>query len=166
MKTPIKLRSTSFLRNIAVAIFLTALIAGCGKETPQVFPVEGGYIDLKNVSSITTCGFLALWGKGLKNESGKVESYGYGNGKTTEETWVLGSERGGPEPLTKASIEKAKRIIRENKDADINTVKMGGYISFDDNDVMLPELESFESYKDLLSILDSWAEVLDQLPIQ
>ena len=156
--------------NVAFAFITASIIAGCGKEQaqekPRMFPIEGGFIDLQNVSIIKTSGYLGLFGKNLVNEDGEIEDYVNGLGEKAQETWLLGSDRGGPEPLTKKSIENAKRILQQNKNAVINTVKMGGYIAFDDNVVSLEKLQSFESCEDIVKVLDSWLETIDLLPIQ
>ena len=125
-----------------ITLILTGSV-GCSKKPNGWYPIEGGYINLKNVKTITTCAQIMdainpLWCPIIING-----------------------------PITRANVEKAKDVIQEKhkKDINIKGLRATAYIEFDGFKVMLDSLPEFESYKDIINLLDSWLESVEELEL-
>lgn len=122
-----------------ITLILTGSV-GCSKSPNGWYPIEGGYINLKNVKTITTHAELVVFGEGHPSEV------------------IKGS-------ITRDKIEKAKDVIREKHKKDIESIHAVAYIEFDEFKVMLDSLPEFESYKDIINLLDSWLESVEELEL-
>ncbi len=126
---------------LACVIALTLIgSVGCSKSPNGWYPIEGGYINLKNVKTITTHAELVVIGEEHTSEV------------------IKGS-------ITRDKIEKAKDVIREKHKKDIESIRAAAYIEFDEFKVMLDSLPEFESYKDIINLLDSWLESVEELEL-
>lgn len=128
-----------------VACVITLILTGsmgCSKKPNGWYPVEGGYINLKNVKTITSHAELAI----------------IGEEPTSYVALIDGS-------ITRANIEKAKDEIREKHKTGIEKISAGAYIEFDGFKVMLDSLPEFESYKDIIKLLDSWLDAVEELEL-
>ena len=126
---------------LACVIALTLIgSVGCSKSPNGWYPIEGGYINLKNVKTITTHAELVVSGEEHTSEV------------------IKGS-------ITRDKIEKAKDVIREKHKKDIESIRAAAYIEFDEFKVMLDSLPEFESYKDIINLLDSWLESVEELEL-
>ena len=124
-----------------ITLILTGSV-GCSKKPNGWYPVEGGYINLKNVKTITTHAELTI----------------IGEEPTSDVALIDGS-------ITRANIEKAKDEIREKHKTGIEKISAGAYIEFDGFKVMLDSLPEFESYKDIIKLLDSWLDAVEELEL-
>ena len=126
---------------LACVIALTLIgSVGCSKSPNGWYPIEGGYINLKNVKTITTHAELVVIGEEHTSEV------------------IKGS-------ITRDKIEKAKDVIREKHKKDIESIRAAAYIEFDEFKVMIDSLPEFESYKDIINLLDSWLESVEELEL-
>lgn len=67
--------------------------------------------------------------------------------------------------ITRANIEKAKDEIREKYKMGIENIRALAYIEFDGFKVRLDSLPEFESYKDIIKLLDSWLDAVEELEL-
>ena len=126
-----------------VACVITLILTGsmgCSKKPNGWYPIDGGYINLKNVKTITTHAELVVFGE----EDPSVV--------------IKGS-------ITRDKIEKAKDVIREKHKKDIESIRAAAYIEFDEFKVRLDSLPEFESYKDIIKLLDSWLDAVEELEL-
>ena len=122
-----------------ITLILTGSV-GCSKKPNGWYPIDGGYINLKNVKTITTHAELMIVGE--KHRSDPI------NGS-----------------ITRANIEKAKDEIREKYKMGIENIRALAYIEFDGFKVRLDSLPEFESYKDIIKLLDSWLDAVEELEL-
>lgn len=133
---------------LACVIALTLIgSVGCSKSPNGWYPIEGGYINLKNVKTITTHAELQV----------------HGNGEVHFTTVIDGS-------ITRDKIEKAKDVIREKCKKGVKWIHEAAYIEFDEFKVKLDSLSEFQSfkditYKDIINLLDSWLESVEELEL-
>ena len=131
---------------LACVIALTLIgSVGCSKSPNGWYPIDGGYINLRHVKKITTHAELRIL-------SERNELYGIS---------IINDS------ITRANIEKAKDKIREEhkKGTKITGVSNGAYIEFDGFKVRLDSLPEFESYKDIIKLLDSWLDAVEELEL-
>ena len=122
-----------------ITLILTGSV-GCSKKPNGWYPIDGGYINLKNVKTITTHAELMIVGE--KHRADPI------NGS-----------------ITRANIEKAKDEIREKYKIGIENIRALAYIEFDGFKVRLDSLPEFESYKDIIKLLDSWLDAVEELEL-
>jgi hypothetical protein len=120
-----------------ITLILTGSV-GCSKKPNGWYPIDGGYINLKNVKTITTHAELMIVGEKHRYDP------------------INGS-------ITRANIEKAKDEIREKYKMGIENIRALAYIEFDGFKVRLDSLPEFESYKDIIKLLDSWLDAVEEL---
>lgn len=116
-------------------------IAGCGGNSDGWYPFQGGYVNLRNVKTITTHAKLFA----TKND-------GYGD-------LVM------DDAITRESIKTAKEKIRKEYKDSLSHIRSEAYIAFDGAKVELQGLKEFKSYKEVLSLLDSWLEAVESLEL-
>lgn len=132
------------MKNLLFVVCVITLIltgsVGCSKKPNGWYPIDGGYINLKNVKTITTHAELMIVGEEHRSDP------------------INGS-------ITRANIEKAKDEIREKYKMGIENIRALAYIEFDGFKVRLDSLPEFESYKDIIKLLDSWLDAVEELEL-
>lgn len=129
----------------ASAVALSCMFAGCSGESDGWYAFQGGYVNLRNVKTITTHARLAALKSGEDPFGGKEAING---------------------AITRDSIEQAKIMIRKEYGKDLSKViAQEAYIAFDGQKVELPSLTEFESYKDVLNLLDVWLGAVESLEL-
>lgn len=129
----------------ASAVALSCIFAGYSGESDGWYASQGGYVNLRNVKTITTHARLTA----LKNGEDPFD------GKAT----INGA-------ITRDSIEQAKTMIRKEYGKNLSKViAQEAYIAFDGQKVELPSLTEFESYKDVLNLLDVWLGAVESLEL-
>lgn len=152
---------------VIVNVMLMTLCVGCGVMESSWYPVEGGYINLRQVTHITTRFSMAL--KSVENSDGD---------KVKREEVVAENEL-----ITLESIEKAKKRIREVTDEDcaeqssedsprleFNRISYQAEIVFNyvgggTHTVKLQKLEDWRTNSDLLALLDGWLSSVNELKV-
>lgn len=135
---------------LACVIALTLIgSVGCSKKPNGWYPIDGGYINLRHVKKITTHAVLSIF-----SERNELYERLYGISIISDS-------------ITRANIEKAKDKIREEhkKGTKITGVGAEAYIEFDGFKVRLDSLPEFESYKDIIKLLDSWLDAVEELEL-
>lgn len=131
----------------ASAVALSCIFAGCSGESDGWYAFQGGYVNLRNVKTITTHAQLTA----LKSGEDPLD----GDGKEA----INGV-------ITRDSIEQAKSMIRKEYGKNLSKViAQEAYIAFDGQKVELPSLTEFESYKDVLNLLDVWLGAVESLEL-
>lgn len=125
-----------------ITLILTGSV-GCSKRPNGWYPIDGGYINLKNIKTITTHAELTFY------EKDNFIPIAYP---------INGS-------ITRANIEKAKDEIREKYKNGIEKIHALAHIEFDGFKVRLDSLPEFESYKDIIKLLDSWLDAVEELEL-
>ena len=129
----------------ASAAALSCIFAGCSGESDGWYAFQGGYVNLRNVKTITTHARLTA----LKNGEYLIDGKEAINGA-----------------ITRDSIEQAKTMIRKEYGKNLSKViAQEAYIAFDGQKVELPSLTEFESYKDVLNLLDVWLGAVESLEL-
>ncbi|MBE6386544.1 MAG: hypothetical protein E7045_00590 [Lentisphaerae bacterium] len=126
---------------------------GCGNNDGVWYPVEGGFINLKNVKEITTEFSLVLDPNSTLNPIDLVNTPIQTINKISTKAIIK-------QPITKENIDKAKKIVEENE---FSNVKYSAFIIFDDQEIKLPKMEKFESKEDVLDMLDDWLDSVEEL---
>lgn len=119
---------------------------GCGNNDGTWYPVEGGFINLKNVKEITTEFSLAL-----DSDLNRIEAY------FPDSSFHKAIIK---QPITKENIDKARKLVEEN---DFKNIQYKAFIIFDDQKIKLPKMEKFESKEDVLDMLDDWLDSVEEL---
>ena len=133
------------LMMLASAVALSCMLAGCNGESDGWYAFQGGYVNLRNVKTITTHAQLAA----LKGEEDFLGGPAVINGAITRE-----------------NIEQAKAKIRKEYGKDLSKVILQeAYIAFDGQKVELPTLTEFKSYKDVINLLDNWLASVESLEL-
>ena len=134
--------------SIIMAIATVMLfITGCGEssESSSWYPIEGGFINLKQAHRITSSATLAI-----------ASSINHSESYLLKET-----------PITKENIEKALNEL--NKWEKIGTVGCRAEIHIDGFKIVLPSFNSWEESdlqdtKDKIEdILDTWLEAIEDI---
>ena len=128
-------------------------LCGCGDNDGAWYPVEGGFINLKNVKEITTEFSLVLDPNSTLNLIDLVNTPIQTINKMSTKAIIK-------QPITKENIEKAKKIVEENE---FSNVKYSAFIIFDDQKIKLPKMEKFESKEDVLDMLNDWLDSVEDL---
>ena len=125
---------------VSVAICAVLSLCGCGKDDSALwYPVDDGFINLKNVTNISSEFSLVL----KKNDN--------------RWHWEYPQIRG---TISKKNIYEAKKLVEKNE---FSSVDYNAVIYFDKKSVKLQKLEKFESKKDILNLLDSWLKSVEEL---
>ena len=126
----------------AGAAALAWVLVGCGGESDGWYAFQGGYINLRNVKTITTHASLSVK-KGDADSQEVID-----------------------EAITRDSIGRAKdKIIKEYKNNLSEIDYQYAYIAFDGQKVQLTRLTEFKSYKDALNLLDDWLKAVESLEL-
>ena len=129
----------------ASAVALSCMLAGCGGESDGWYAFQGGYVNLRNVKTITTHAQLTALKSGENLFDGKAAIDG---------------------AITRDSIEQAKTMIRKEYGKNLSKViRQEAYIAFDGQKIELPTLTKFESYKEVLNLLDTWLDAVEDLKL-
>ena len=122
---------------ITMAIVAMAFgIAGCNNNTDGWYPISGGYINLRNVHTITSGLSYSFFGP---------------------EVPIIGQE----EPITRELIASSKKRVKECNDDTRFFFK--AWIKFDNTRVDLPTRA--ESKKDALRLLDLYLDTVEDLEL-
>lgn len=144
------------------SVVLVTLCVGCGVIESNWYPVEGGYINLRQVTRITTRFSMSL--RAVENDEVKKEEIIAEEDLITSETITKAKNR----IRELMSGNRAENISKESPRLEFNRVSYQAAIIFDyagggSCTVNLRELENWSSSADLLGLLDGWQASVDEL---
>ena len=120
-----------------VAMCAVLFLCGCGNNDGVWYPIEGGFINLKNVTSIRTYFSLELLKSSKDNKGPSCEGV-----------------------ISKENIDKARKLV---ENIDFDSVEYTAYIMFDNQRIKLQEMKKFRNKEDVLDMLDAWLDSVEEL---